>query len=98
MAEIHLIPGIASPPAAPKPGAAEKTGDGTFLETLRNALTDVSDMQKSADSAILASENGKAGLQETLIAVQKADIAFRMVMQVRNKVLQAYQEVMRMNV
>ncbi len=37
-------------------------------------------------------------LHTTMIAVQKADLSFQMMMQVRNKIVQAYQEIMRMQV
>ena len=41
---------------------------------------------------------GKGDLQETMIALEKADVSFRLMMQIRNKVLDAYQEIARMQV
>ena len=41
---------------------------------------------------------GKGDLQETMVALEKADVSFRLMMQIRNKVLEAYQEIMRMQV
>jgi flagellar hook-basal body complex protein FliE len=39
---------------------------------------------------------GKAGIHETMIALQKADISLRLLLQIRNKAMDAYREVMRM--
>jgi flagellar hook-basal body complex protein FliE len=53
-------------------------------------------MQKEADKAIEDFATGKTrNIHETMIAVNKADLAFRLTMQVRNKIVEAYQEVMR---
>ena len=70
-----------------------------FNSHLKNALGEVNDLQQKADQAIqqLVGE-GKGDLQETMIALEKADISFRLMMQIRNKVLEAYQEIMRMQV
>ena len=59
----------------------------------------MNDLQQKADQAIqqLVGE-GKGDLQETMIALEKADVSFRLMMQIRNKVLEAYQEIMRMQV
>ena len=77
-----------------------RTDDGkTFTQTLADSLDRVNDIQKDADSAIEDLVSGKSqNIHETMIAVGKADIAFRMTMQVRNKIVEAYQEVLRMQV
>ncbi len=99
MSEIRIIPGIAPPSPVPKAPAAEKAeGSPSFLEALQGALADTSELVKAADVSSSEMSVGKAGLHETLLAVEKADISFRLLMQVRNKVLEAYKEVMRMNV
>ncbi|HTN72824.1 MAG TPA: flagellar hook-basal body complex protein FliE [Methylomirabilota bacterium] len=78
---------------------AKETQQGDFSTHLKNALGDVNDLQQKADQAIqqLVGE-GKGDLQETMIALEKADVSFRLMMQIRNKVLEAYQEIMRMQV
>lgn len=70
-----------------------------FNSHLKNALGEVNELQQKADQAIqqLVGE-GKGDLQETMIALEKADISFKLMMQIRNKVLEAYQEIMRMQV
>lgn len=80
--------------------SAGKTGDGkNFAETLAESINSVNNIQKDADKAIENLVSGKTdNIHETMIAVNKADIAFRMTMQVKNKIVEAYQEVMRMQV
>ncbi len=71
----------------------------SFGETLRDALTTVNDAQKQSDLAVQTLMTGEnQDLHATLIAVQKADLSFQMMMQVRNKIIQAYQEIMRTQV
>lgn len=80
--------------------SASKTEDGkNFAETLAESINKVNNIQKDADKAIEDLVSGKSdNIHETMIAVNKADIAFRMTMQVKNKIVEAYQEVMRMQV
>lgn len=68
-----------------------------FGQVLAESLGEVNRLQTEADKSIeaLVSGNNK-NIHETMIAISKADLAFRMTMQVRNKVIEAYQEVMRM--
>ena len=78
---------------------AEEPQKGDFGTHLKNALGEVNDLQQQASQAIeqLVGE-GKGDLQETMVALEKADVSFRLMMQIRNKVLEAYQEIMRMQV
>ena len=78
---------------------AQENGKGDFGAHLNKALGEVNELQQKADQAIqqLVGE-GKGDLQETMVALEKADVSFRLMMQIRNKVLEAYQEIMRMQV
>ena len=68
----------------------------SFAETLSSSLNKVNDLQKEADAAIQDFVSGETrNITETMIAVNKADLAFRLTMQVRNKIVEAYQEVLR---
>jgi flagellar hook-basal body complex protein FliE len=70
-----------------------------FGDVLKNAIEDIDKLQKSADQAIVKLEKDNSGsLHEAIIALEKADISFRAMMQVRNKIVEAYQEIMRMQV
>ncbi len=67
----------------------------TFKSFLLDSIQEVNSMQQEADRAVerLVSGGDDVTPAEVLTAVQKADIAFRMMMQIRNKMVQAYQEV-----
>jgi flagellar hook-basal body complex protein FliE len=74
-------------------------GDGSFAATLERSLAEVNRLQQSADASITAlASGGKASLHDTMIAMEQADVSFRLLMQVRNKIVDAYQEIMRMQV
>lgn len=77
-------------------GDSKIEGKG-FGEVLKDSIKKVNDLQLEADEAIKSFAKGETKeVHETMIAVQKADISFKMMMQIRNKIVEAYQEVMRM--
>ena len=80
-------------------GSAGTSGALGFMDSLKSAIGKVNDTQLEAGRAVGALMTGETqDLHTTLIAVQKADLSFQMMMQVRNKIVQAYQEIMRMQV
>jgi flagellar hook-basal body complex protein FliE len=65
-----------------------------FKDVLLNSIREVNDAQQEADRAVEALFTGEAvNPAEVLTAVQKADLAFRMMMQIRNKLVAAYDDV-----
>ena len=71
----------------------------SFGEALSGAIGKVSDLRNGADRAVrelVVGEN--KDIHQTMIAMEKANVSFRLMMQVRNKIVTAYQEVMRMPV
>src|SRR6476659_8692242 len=79
------------PLAPPQQGAA--TG-GQFKNMLLEALGQVNTMQTQAKAAVQQLvTGGDVNPAEVLTTLQKADISFRMMLQIRNKLVQAYQEV-----
>ncbi len=82
--------------------AAKAAGAGTaesFANALKDSIGKVNEIQKEADAAIEALANGESkNIHDTMIAVEKANLTFNMMLQVRNKLLAAYEEVMRMQV
>jgi len=67
----------------------------SFGDTLAESLKEVNKMQHAADDALENLVTGKSkNLHETMMTIGKAEIAFKLTMQVRNKVLEAYKEVM----
>ena len=78
-------------------GAAK--GPGSFGEVLKDSLAQVNALQKEADGAIQALATGATGtLHDTMLAIQRAELSFKLMMQVRNKIVEAYQEILRMQV
>jgi flagellar hook-basal body complex protein FliE len=76
----------------------EKPGDN-FSAVLKNAMDEVNTDQLKAETSIQDYVSGKeTNLHNTLISLEKADISFKLMMQVRNKLLDAYQQVMRTTV
>lgn len=74
--------------------AGSGTGDSEFMNTLRTAMDQVGQLQSEADGKVaqLLTGNGQ-DVHSAMIAVEKAGLAFQMMVQVRNKIVQAYQQV-----
>lgn len=70
--------------------------DTSFAERLASAVGEVNDRQGEADSAIEKVVNGEMGIHEGLMAVSRADLSLRLLIQVRGKAMDAYNEIMRM--
>jgi flagellar hook-basal body complex protein FliE len=87
-------------PEITRPRAPSKTEEGgSFGDMLKSAISTANELQKQSDVEIQKLMTGETqDLHTTLIAVQKADLSFQMMMQVRNKIVQAYQEIMRMQI
>ena len=70
-----------------------------FSAMLKDALKDVNDAQLQADDAVQKVLNGETkDIHSTMIALQKADVSLKMMLEVRNKMMDAYQEIMRTNI
>jgi flagellar hook-basal body complex protein FliE len=92
------ISGITTPPIL-QPGrasgaAAGAEGGPSFKDFLVQSIQDVNSMQAAADKAVeKLATGGDVNPAEVLTAVQKADIAFQMMIQVRNKLVDAFTEI-----
>ena len=79
--------------------SAAKTLDQSFGSAVTNALESLDQTQKGAELEIARAVAGESpDLHKTVIALQTADLQFQLAMQVRNKVVGAYEEIMRMQV
>ncbi len=77
----------------------KKTGAKSFAETLKGSIQEVNNLQINADKAIQELGTGETrNIHETMILLEKADISFRLMMEVRNKLMDAYREIMRTQV
>lgn len=97
---LSTAPLLQQPGLAPLPNnAAPATGSSSFKDLLIDGLKQVNTMQQDANRAVeTLATGGDVNPAEVLTAVQKADIAFRMMMQIRNKLVQAYEEVQNIRV
>ncbi len=97
-----FIPPIAQPKQADSAAGSsfqDSTAGGSFQKMLTDAESTLNGLQADADSSINKLAAGQpVELHEAMLATEKASIAFQFAVQVRNKVIEAYQEVMRMQV
>ena len=70
----------------------------SFSDLLKTYIKNVDMEQRRADKIIEEFLAGKRDIHEVVLAVQKADISFRLFMKIRSKLIEAYQEIMRMQV
>src|ERR1044071_4699186 len=84
--------------AAASGRAKGATGGASFAETLGQAIESVDKIQLEADSQAAKVATGGGNLHEMSLALEKADVAMRLAMKVRSKLIDAYQEIMRMSV
>jgi len=71
----------------------------SFGELLKQSINQVSRLQHEADASINDLAAGKqADIHQTMIAVEKAEVSFELLMQIRNKVIAAYETIMRTQV
>lgn len=87
-------------PAAPKPPQGPGASDGpNFKDVLMKHIDQVNRLQQDAELAIEDLASGKRDdMDAVLMAKQKADVAFQMLLQVRNKMMDAYEEVKQIRV
>lgn len=85
---------------APGPGTPRAAEGAGFSQTLNRALDGVSKAQNDAGALAQAFELGdpRADLARVMVAMQQSQVAFRATVEVRNRLVQAYQDVMNMPV
>ena len=78
---------------------SEAPAEAKFNQMLDQSIGRVNQLQNEADTAINDLTTGnRSDIHQTMIAVEKASVAFELMMQVRNKIINAYETVMRMSV
>ena len=93
---ISNFPGLPNLQQPSMPGSTPDNGGG-FGDALKSAINQVEEMHGSAEQQMTELLKGDRGdVQNVMIAVEKADVAFQLMMQVRNKIVSAYQEISRM--
>ncbi len=89
-------------PTAPRPPGAARVGEAqgpSFKDVLMENIQQVNRLQQDAEQAVVDLKTGRrTDADQVLIAKQKADLAFQTLLQVRNKLVAAYEELKQMRV
>ena len=97
MGPVNTIYGSSAPQVFETKTTSTSQSNG-FEDTLKGLISEVDSSIKESEQKTQDFALGKSyDLHEVMIASEKANISFRFLMQVRNKVLEAYQEIMRMS-
>lgn len=89
----HLAPGAAGGPGATVPSQKGPS----FIESMRSAVDSVNQQQNAAKELQTAYSRGEdVSLTDVVISMQKSSVAFEATVQVRNKILESYREIMSM--
>lgn len=95
----HAVGGGVKPQAPAGPLGPGEAGGPSFKDVLMNNIEQVNKLQQDAEKAIEDLYSGRRDdVDGVLIAKQKADMAFQMLLQVRNKMVDAYEEIRQMRV
>ena len=79
------------------PARLPESEESGFREMLHSAIDDINQIQGQAESKVAGVLNGSGtDVHSAMIAVEKADLSFQLMMQVRNKIVSAYEEISRM--
>ena len=89
---------LAADPAAALAGAAGGTnkGDTSFTSVLKDAMASIQETGKKSDNQAQAMANGKSNMVDVVTAVAETEVAIDAVVAVRDKVIAAYEEIMKM--
>jgi flagellar hook-basal body complex protein FliE len=91
--------GISPIPAVAPTGSGGTAGTSGFVDSLKSAIGKVNDTQLEAGRAVDALMTGDTqDIHRTMVALQQADVSFQLMMQIRNKLVAAYEEIQRMQV
>ena len=86
-------------PSTQKPAQASETQGKNFTEILKTSISEVDRLQHETDGAIQALVSGKEkNVHEVMVAMEKASLSLELLVQVRNKVIAAYDEIKRMQI
>ena len=74
-------------------------GEPKFVDSLKDAISKVNEVQLQANDAAEKLMTGESqNIHQTMVALQRADVSFQLMMQIRNKIIGAYEEIQRMQV
>jgi flagellar hook-basal body complex protein FliE len=76
--------------------AADANGQGSFASVLKEAIGSVAEMGRKSDAQTRAAANGKANIVDVVTAVSETEVAIDAVVAVRDRVIAAYEDIMKM--
>lgn len=95
IASLRILP--AETTLAPAAAPSANDGESGFLQALHSAMDDMQQLQGQAENKVAGVLSGTGtDVHTAMIAVEKADLSFQLMMQVRNKIVSAYEEISRM--
>ncbi|HDP69607.1 MAG TPA: flagellar hook-basal body complex protein FliE [Actinobacteria bacterium] len=77
---------------------SKQTAVDSFQKVFNDAFSKVNNLQKEADEAMVKFAAGEIDIHDVMIQVEKASVALQLTLEIRNKVVEAYQEISRMQV
>jgi flagellar hook-basal body complex protein FliE len=87
------------PDIGQKRNEVQETGKTSFGDVLKDSIKKVGEIEKEADQEVQKLATMESGdIHNTMMAIEKADVSFQMMMQIRNKIISAYEEIMRIQV
>lgn len=79
-------------------GVSGAEGERSFKDILSESIENVNQLQKDADLSLEKLKDGEAKTEEVFVAFRKAQVAFESLMQIRNKLVDAFEEIQRMRI
>ncbi|MDX9714359.1 MAG: flagellar hook-basal body complex protein FliE [Dissulfurispiraceae bacterium] len=101
MSEIKIpgipIQGVSEPSI--QPSQKNSPAQGSFADAIKQALDDATKIQNDAEKAVEGFAKGEVNdIHTVVLAMQKADLSLQTMLQVRNKLMSAYEDIMKMQV
>jgi len=94
ISSLRILPAELDQTAALRPA---ESGEPGFREVLGSAIDDIQHLQGQAETKVAGVLSGNGtDVHSAMIAVERADLSFQLMMQVRNKIVSAYEEISRM--
>ena len=96
MSDLNKVSGLSTADLLGKSNTNNQTDGSGFADALKKSLDDVNEMQKSGEKAMSDLATGQVkDLHQAALAIDKAEISMKLMLEVRNKALNAYKEITR---
>jgi flagellar hook-basal body complex protein FliE len=95
-ASVARIASDASSVGLGRQSATDAGGEGSFASVLKEAIGSVAEMGRKSDAQTRAAANGKANIVDVVTAVSETEVAIDAVVAVRDRVIAAYEDIMKM--